>query len=62
MLLVFGRAGFITLTTGDMMRTKQSGPKTEPWGTPVHIVVLSEDNGSILTKKCRESDRSEFKR
>ena len=40
MLLVFDRSGFMTLGTGDMKRTKRSGPRTEPCGTPVHIVVL----------------------
>ena len=34
MLLVFDRSGFMTLATGDMKRTKRSGPRTEPWGTP----------------------------
>ena len=32
------------------MRTKRSGPRTEPWGTPVLIVELGEDDESILTK------------
>ena len=53
MLLVFDRSGFMTLATGDMKRTKRSGPRTEPWGTPVHIVVLGEDDESILTKDVR---------
>ena len=30
MLLVFDRSGFMTLATGDMKRTKRSGPRTEP--------------------------------
>ena len=53
MLLAFDRSGFMTLATGDMKRTKRSGPRTEPWGTPVHIVVLGEDDESILTKDVR---------
>ena len=51
MLLVFDRSGFMTLVTGDMERTKISGPRTEPWGTLVLIVVLGEDDESILTKE-----------
>ena len=47
------RSGFMTLATGDMKRTKRSGPRTEPWGTPVHIVVQDEDDESILTKEVR---------
>ena len=50
MLLVFDRSGFMTLATGDMKRTKRIGPRTEPWGTSVNIVVLGEDDESILTK------------
>ena len=41
------------LTIGDMKRTKRSRPRTEPWGTPVHMVVLGEDVESILTKDVR---------
>ena len=52
-LLVSDRSGFITLATGDMKRTKRSGPRTEPWGTPVDIVVEGEDDVSILTKDER---------
>ena len=37
----------MTPATGDIKRTKRSGPRTEPWGTPVHIVVLGEDDESI---------------
>ena len=44
------KSGFITLATGDMKRTKRSGPRTEPWGTPVDIVVQDDDDESILTK------------
>ena len=55
MLLVFDRSGFMTLATGDMKRTKRSGPRTEPWGTPVHNVVLGEDNESIFNKGCAVS-------
>ena len=44
---------FMTLATGDMKRTKRSGPKTEPWGTPVHVVASGEDDESILTKEVR---------
>ena len=51
MLLVFDRSGFMTLATGE--KTKRSGPRTEPWGTLVHIVVLGEDDESILTKDVR---------
>ena len=47
------RSGFITLATGDMKSTKRSGPRTEPWGTPVDIVVEGEDDESILTKDER---------
>ena len=50
----------MTLATGDIKRTKRSGPRTEPWGTPVDIVVLccvdivlGEDDESILTKDVR---------
>ena len=43
----------MTLATGDMKRTKRSGPRTESWGTPVHIVVLDKDDESILTKEVR---------
>ena len=32
MLLAFERSGFMTLATGDIKRTKSSGPRTEPWG------------------------------
>ena len=53
MLLVFDRSGFMTLATGDMKRTKRSEPRTEPWGTPKHIVVLGEDDESISTKEVR---------
>ena len=53
MLLVFDRSGFVTLATGDMKRTKRSGPRTEPWGSLVHTVVLSEDDESIVTKDVR---------
>ena len=52
MLLAFDRSGFMTLATGDIKRTKRSGPRTEPWGTPVHI-VLGEEDESILTKDVR---------
>ena len=51
--MVADRSGFITLATGDMKRTKRSGPKTEPWGTPVDIVVQDDDDESILTKDVR---------
>ena len=50
MLLAFDRSGFMTPATGDIKRTKRSGPRTEPWGTHVHIDVLGEDDESILTK------------
>ena len=53
MLLAFERSGFMTPATGDIKRTKRSGPRTEPWGTPVHIVVLGENEESILTKDVR---------
>ena len=53
MLMVFDRSGLMTLVTGDMKKTKRSGPRTEPWGIPVHIVVLGEDDESILTKDVR---------
>ena len=33
----------MTPATGDIKRTKKSGPRTEPWGTPVYIVVLGEE-------------------
>ena len=36
----------MTPAMGDIKRTKRSGPRTEPWGTPVHIVVLGEDDES----------------
>jgi len=51
--VVSGRTGFIILATGDMKRTKRSGLRTEPWGTPVDIVVEGEDDESILTKDER---------
>ena len=46
---------YITLATGDNMefRTKRNEPRTEPWGTHVHIVVQDEDDESILTKNVR---------
>ena len=53
MLPALDRSGFMTLATGDIKRTKRSGPRTEPWGTPVHIVVLGEEDESILTKDVR---------
>ena len=40
----------MTPATGDIKRTKRSRPRTAPWGEPVHIVVLGEDDESILTK------------
>ena len=43
----------MTLATGDIKRTNRSGPRTEPWGTPVHIVMFGEDDESILTKEVR---------
>ena len=43
----------MTLVTGDMKKTKRIRPKTEPWGTPVHIVVMGEDDESILMKDVR---------
>ena len=43
----------MTLATGDMKRTNRSGPRTEPWGSPVLIVVLGEDEESILTKEVQ---------
>ena len=52
-MLVSVRSGFITLATRDMNRTKRSRPRTEPWGTPVDIVVDGEDDESILTKDER---------
>ena len=30
-----------------------SGPRTEPWGTPVSMVVEGEDDESIFTKDER---------
>ena len=39
-----------------MKRTKSSGPRTEPWGAPVSMVVegdLGEDDESIFTKDER---------
>ena len=50
----------MTLATGDMKRTKRRGPRTEPppWGTPVFIVVLSEEedddrvNSKFPNKLC----------
>ena len=53
MLLVFDLSGFMTLAIGDMKRTKRSGPRTEPWGTHMQIVVSGEDDESILTKDVR---------
>ena len=47
-LVVSDRSGFITLATGDMKSTKRSGPRTDPWGTPMDIVVEGEDDVSIL--------------
>ena len=52
-LVVSDRSGFITLATGDMKSTKRSGLRTEPWGTPVDIVVEGEDDESILTNDER---------
>ena len=43
----------MTPATGDIKRTKRSGPRTELWGTLVHIVVLGEDDESILTNDVR---------
>ena len=39
----------MTPATGDIKKTKRSGSR----GTPVHIVVLGEDDESILTKDLR---------
>ena len=53
--LAFERPGFMTPATGDIKRTKRSGPRTEPWGTSEHIVVFGENDESILTKGCAVS-------
>ena len=34
-------------------KEKSSGPRTEPWGTPVSMVVEGEEYKSILTKDER---------
>ena len=49
MLLSFDRSGFMTLATGDIKRTKEVGQGR----SPVHIVVLGEEDESILTKDVR---------
>ena len=43
----------MTFAIGDMKRTKSSGPRTEPWGTPVSMVVEGEEDESIFTKDER---------
>ena len=43
----------MTFATGDMKRTKCSGPRTEPRGTPVSMVVEDEEDESIFTKDER---------
>ena len=40
----------MTFATGDLKRTKSSGPRTEPRGTPVSIVVEGDEDESIFTK------------
>ena len=45
----------MTFAIGDMKRTKRSGPRTEPWGTPVSMVVEGEDDESIFTKDERSA-------
>ena len=40
----------MTFAIGDMKRTKRSGPRTEPWGTPVSMVVEGDDDESIFMK------------
>ena len=53
MLFWFDWSEFMTFAIGDMERTKSSGPRTEPWGTPVSMVVEGEDDESIFTKDER---------
>ena len=53
MLFWFDWSEFMTFAIGDMKTTKSSGPRTEPWGTPVSMVVESEDDESIFTKDER---------
>ena len=43
----------MTFATGDMKRTKSSGPRTEPRGTPLSMVVEGEEDESIFTKNER---------
>ena len=43
----------MTFAIGDMKRTKSSGPRTEPWDTPVIMVVEGEEDESIFTKDER---------
>ena len=43
----------MTFAIGYMKRTKSSGPRTEPWGTPVSMVVEGEEDESIFTKDER---------
>ena len=46
----------MTFAIGEMKkRTKRSGPRTEPLGMPVSMVVTGDDDESILTKDERES-------
>ena len=42
-VIVIELARVMTFAIGDMKRTKRRGPRTEPWGTPVSVVVQGED-------------------
>ena len=44
----------MTFAIGEMKRTKRGGPGTEPLGTPVSMVVMGDEDESILTKDEQE--------
>ena len=54
-IVVTGLARMIMFAIGEIKRTKRSGPETEPWGTPVSMVVTGNDDESISTKGEREN-------
>ena len=53
MLFWFVWSEFMTFAIGDMKKTKSSGPKAEPGGTPMGMLVEGEDDESIFAKDER---------